>query len=147
MGAAGLFITDGALTVYNAGSTVVIDGTSNMFKIVATGTQYGGFPTTLFTSNTYNVTLSSLGVYTAVPATVSFVAIAPSSGIVLSTVRYDSVWVAIDAAGGVGGMLSSGVYVDGDGYVITRLIASNGTANYQTSHSQFRYYVLKEGSI
>lgn len=34
----GLTVTDGAITVSNAGETVIIDGTSNMFKIVASGT-------------------------------------------------------------------------------------------------------------
>ena len=34
----GVTITNGALTVTNPGSTVIIDGTSNMFKIVASGT-------------------------------------------------------------------------------------------------------------
>ena len=34
----GITVTDGALTLTNAGSTIIIDGTSNMFKIVATGT-------------------------------------------------------------------------------------------------------------
>jgi hypothetical protein len=35
---AGLTITNGKLTVTNPGGTVVIDGTSNMFKIIASGT-------------------------------------------------------------------------------------------------------------
>lgn len=34
----GVHITNGALTVTNGGGTVIIDGTSNMFKIAATGT-------------------------------------------------------------------------------------------------------------
>jgi hypothetical protein len=36
--AAGVAITNGKLTVTNAGATVIIDGTSDIFKIVATGT-------------------------------------------------------------------------------------------------------------
>lgn len=42
----GVTITDGALTVTNSGSTVIIDGTSNMFKIMATGTMTRAFPST-----------------------------------------------------------------------------------------------------
>jgi hypothetical protein len=34
----GVTVTNGRITVANAGSTVIIDGTSNMFKIAATGT-------------------------------------------------------------------------------------------------------------
>lgn len=33
----GLTVTNGAISVTNAGATVIIDGTSNMFKIIATG--------------------------------------------------------------------------------------------------------------
>jgi hypothetical protein len=37
--ASGIAVTGGAITVTNPGSVVIIDGTSNMFKIAATGTQ------------------------------------------------------------------------------------------------------------
>lgn len=38
VGPGGLAVTEGAITVTNAGAVVIIDGTSDMFKIVATGT-------------------------------------------------------------------------------------------------------------
>jgi hypothetical protein len=72
MGAAGLFITDGALTVANPGSTVIIDGTSNMFKIAATGTISATWPGAHSAAGGA-ATLTALGAMTAPLAMVSMV--------------------------------------------------------------------------
>jgi hypothetical protein len=56
----GLTVTNGAVTVTNAGSTVIIDGTSNMFKITATGTSTRAFPAA-GTGATTSVTVSGSG--------------------------------------------------------------------------------------
>jgi hypothetical protein len=64
MGGAGLFITDGALTVANPVGTVVIDGSSNMFKIAASGTLSAVWPRPHSTASG-SVTLTALGTMTA----------------------------------------------------------------------------------
>lgn len=65
----GIDVTGGAITVTNPGATVIIDGTSNMFKIAATGTSSITGPTAgSATSN--NVTVNTG--FTYAPAFVAF---------------------------------------------------------------------------
>lgn len=78
----GLWIGDGGIIVVNDAGTVIIDGTSNMFKIAATGTLQVtvSAPGSVgdWTDNTASVTLSSLG---AQDATLAFVAFVGSSNV------------------------------------------------------------------
>lgn len=62
----GITVTDGAITVTNAGAIVIIDGTSNMFKIAASGSQSKTQADK--TMGTTNTTISSL-TYSATPVT------------------------------------------------------------------------------
>jgi hypothetical protein len=66
----GVAITNGELTVTNAGSTVIIDGTSDIFKIVATGTITVPANGTAPVQNTNTVNLSTGLTY--VPASLWF---------------------------------------------------------------------------
>ncbi len=54
----GITVVNGAITVRNAGSTVVIDGTSDMFKIAGTGTLSGAWPSPAPTAASVDVTVA-----------------------------------------------------------------------------------------
>ncbi len=69
----GITVTNGAITVRNAGSVVVIDGTSNMFKIAASGTLSVAWPGSSPGANEAVVTLAGVAVASAPPAVVGLV--------------------------------------------------------------------------
>ena len=69
----GLWVGGGGITVVNSGSTVIIDGTSNMFKIAASGT-LSGTQATGSEGVVDSITLTGLGTMSQVPAHVSYVA-------------------------------------------------------------------------
>jgi hypothetical protein len=141
MGAAGLFITDGAIQVTNAGSTVIIDGTSNMFKIAATGTQTVAFPVA-DASNTVEVTLTALGTYTVPPAMLWMSYF--SSG----APRYGSHFVLPNYSGySIGGSMTCKCQLDGSSYLKVQLTALSGTSDLSAYSAYSRYHVLKEAGI
>jgi hypothetical protein len=148
----GITVTDGAITVENGDLVVIIDGTSNMFKIAATGTLTvsgvgGGVATTV---------LSALGAQAATPAHLGFV----TSG-VDPTAAYREVGIQIDnailyAASSSGGSPTFQFYginaytqldmgLDGSSFARARLVCLSAYAFSVTRYG--RYYVLKEASI
>ena len=71
----GVTITNGAITVKNPGGTVIIDGTSNMFKILSTGTKSVTMSNTAaFNAVTASTTFTGLGTFAAPCAHMSFIA-------------------------------------------------------------------------
>jgi hypothetical protein len=142
MGAAGLFITDGAITVTNGSSTVVIDGTSDMFKIQATGTQQVAFPSGTWTSADTVTTLTGLGSgYTLVPA------VHWNSGQYTSYRVADRMFVVAGGDGRIAMQIWSFARIV-TGYVTMTLVAANETTDYYGSlDAVCRYYVLKEAGI
>ena len=65
----GIAVTGGKITVTNPGGTVVIDGSSNMFKIQASGSQsLAVASTTTWRTDSVTVTLSGLGALSTIPA-------------------------------------------------------------------------------
>jgi hypothetical protein len=62
----GLTVTNGKITVTNPGSVVIIDGTSNMFKIQASGSS--SVTVAADTSGATDVTLTGLGTLATTPA-------------------------------------------------------------------------------
>lgn len=156
--ASGIVIRDGSLMLINAGGTVVIDGTSNMFKIVASGTL-----NVVCAANTYNqettVTLSALGTLSATPAHVSFIGTdtAETSARKLGMHAFGSYQPGFVAGASGGSPTSRMVYTEGTAEMYTALNATpTGTAqiklfgnNAATSSVTFygRYHVLKELAV
>lgn len=154
----GITVTNGAIKVTNAGSTVIIDGTSDIFKISATGTLTNTGPADAVTFAT--VTLSALGTPTTTPAHICY--IAPTSAPVTTTSMsvnpslqatvMDSSWVAATSggsptvrAGAITVYAQVVTYLDVSGQVVVRLEVSN----YYTSAQPrwCRYYVLQEAAL
>lgn len=72
----GVTITDGALTVENTGGTVIIDGSSNMFKIQASGSTSLTVPASVggaFREDLTTVTLTGLGAHSTIPAFLAYI--------------------------------------------------------------------------
>ena len=65
----GIRVINGAIEVQNAGATVIIDGTSDMFKIAASGTVSAYWPASYPANSQANVTLSAITA-SAVPASI-----------------------------------------------------------------------------
>jgi hypothetical protein len=144
MGAAGLFITDGALTVYNAGSTVVIDGTSNMFKIAASGTQEVAFPVATYTIAAATVTLTALGNgFSLPPATIWMM----TWGATQDAAAYRGGPSHFEVSGANMLMaLRSHTYLS-SGYIVMLLVAMNLFSSYSGYNAYCRFHALKESGI
>jgi hypothetical protein len=142
VGGAGLFITDGGLTVTNAGSTVIIDGTSDMFKIVATGTQTVNYPNGTWSGTYVGVTLTALGAgYTSPPANHSNSLFNGDNG------THGDGMFGIGASGMFGHQYTSVAVVSG--YLEARLHAYSDSFNWGANGgvASSRYYILKEAGI
>jgi hypothetical protein len=142
MGAAGLFITDGAITVTNPGSTVIIDGTSNMFKIAASGTQTVNYPNATWSGTYASVTLTALGNgYTTPPANHSNSLFNGDAG------THGDGMFGIGASGMYGHQYTSVAVVSG--YLEARLHAYSDSYNWGANGgvASSRYYILKEAGI
>jgi hypothetical protein len=148
---------DYGLKVTNAGSTTIIDGTSDHFRISASGTLSA---TALAEDSDGNsVTLSGLGALAATPAHMSF--IGPSAA-ATSVRRGDLMWTGIytqtlyvaAASGGsptvraqaVNGLANAYLALDGSNFATVNLdIYNYGSASSNTSYA--RYYVLAQSAI
>jgi len=150
----GLTVTNGAITVTNGSSVVVIDGTSNMFKISATGTQsVAAAANTIAALRT--TTLTGLGTLSTTPAHTSFLAIGnlATSAQFLGALMTGVFWSFSATASG-GANAAAGLTVSG------QLAASYTTLNGSNQcvvnmyYSTFgalsfyhRYYVMKEAAL
>lgn len=148
----GITVIDGAITVESPDGTVIIDGSSNMFKILATGTVQN-----TVADNTDNdvalTTLSSLGTFSATPAHMSFLttgtavtanrsgshSTAPASDFVASTsggaVNQNRIMATVDAR--IATILNGSDEVQ----ISFRMYAA-GVGGSTTWHA--RYYILQE---
>jgi len=143
MGAAGLSITDGAIKVSNAGATVIIDGTSNMFKIVATGTITQAFGATGTRPGT-SVQLTALGNgFSVLPTFLANITNDSSSSANPRFVGRDAEFAL--ASGYV--QYYSDVFVFlSSGYVFVGIRAASVLSN-PTTTAACRYYVVVEAGI
>ena len=137
-------ITNGKLTVTNPGSVVIIDGTSDMFRIAASGTTSVAFPGAPATASA-SVSLTGLGsAYTVAPAC-SFM-VCSSSGSYLNA-RIAGVYVAPSGAGAVTfqtyGMVALSAAT---GYPIVSVVAQSCTVNPGTTALLY-YAVFAQVSI
>ncbi len=138
----GIAVTNGKITVTNASSTVVIDGTSNMFKIAATGTlQTAGFTNSAGWSTTATVDLS-----TGFTSRTSFLAFHGGSS---------AAWVSPSLTANM--LVANGGWIQHTFDVVLSIVNTNQTrvrvttttsmTSGSTAAIDYRYYVLKESAI
>jgi hypothetical protein len=153
----GVTITGGKLTLTNSGSTVIIDGTSNMFKIAATGTQSNTF--TDNATGTVDVTLTGLGTLSSSPAH-QFYFSGGSGGTVLKSPNpsfrqgaFTDLWAAASSGGATTtrsiatyAWIEGATLLDGSSYCVVRMtgvLKGNGSS----LAIYGRYYVMKEAAM
>lgn len=148
----GIEITDGALVVSNPTGTVVIDGTSNMFKILATGT--ATHSQAAFGTSAFSATLPGLGSFATTPGFISYA----SEGNALNSHQFLGRFAEmadVYVAGTSGGSPTQRTWTvnweavlivhAGSGTVTYLLSINNATAVTKTAYG--RYYILKEASL
>lgn len=149
----GIAITNGKLTVTNPGSTVIIDGTSNMFKIASTGTT--SLTVATGAGGIVDVVLSGLGALSTTPTMLSWISatnatdgtrwqgtrqavgaifVAATSGGAVTTQRYAAT-VFVD----------SYTFLDASSFAVFRMNVSNLSGSSITHYA--RYYVMKETAV
>lgn len=143
----GVTITNGKLTVSNPGATVIIDGTSNMFKILATGTMSiangpngSGGTTEIITSVTLALGLAY------VPAFLGFLESAINTAIVGNWMDWVRTTGFTDSYG-VWEQMACYVNRNGTDTKPVALWRVSDLYNQSAKSAVFRYYVLKEASI
>ena len=126
------------------GSTTIIDGTSDVFKIVATGTQTQAFPAAP-TSAAATVTLTALGSGYSVPPMCVWSLTFDNSGVLSAQFRTGHIAMVVGATSGIVDWLAEGdIYLSGAGGTpIVRLTAYSSALNPGTT-AGCRYYVLME---
>lgn len=150
----GVTIINGALTVASdTGSTVIIDGTSNMFKIQASGTI--SVTASASALNTNTVTLTGLGTVTIAPSHLCHISGASAS----TSPKYGSTYLAnisegFAAATSGGSVNQRTNIVDVIGFmstvitssqVVVEIVLFNESGSSVTIYG--KYYVLKEAAV
>ncbi len=145
----GITITGGKISVTNASATVIIDGSSNMFKIAASGT------TSATAGATATTTLTGLGTQTTILAFLGFVSPFNSTTGRRHQGRSDfghaTVGPTLYAAATSGGAVTTAFYnyagahfagaLDGSSQMFLDFVNTDGATNYGY------YYVLKEAAL
>jgi hypothetical protein len=140
----GIAVTNGKITVTNAGATVIIDGTSDMFKISASGTLTSAFGA-VNSAVTVTLTVTGLGSGFTIPAACIFntttdqavtvtrsAAYRPDVNLTTGVVRYDAL---------------AGIYLNTTpGTLKIDLRAASNTVNPGTTATA-RFYTLIEAGI
>jgi hypothetical protein len=155
--AAGIVVTNGKITVTNPGSTVVIDGTSNMFKIAATGTLDTGSVAD-DSSGSATVDLASLAPRTSSLAMLAMIGTGTAASDARRTAPYlDGVGVGFVAATSGGAVTSKRAIQSGRTEAASSLVGA-GTDTPRVTISfvnrtgaavtrYLRYYLLQETAI
>lgn len=152
----GIAVTNGKITVTNAGATVIIDGTSNMFKIAASGTTSIVVAANSVQSTT--VTLTALGSSnTVTPAYLAWLSTTSAGNANPRSIgsAFDGTGIGYYSAASSGGAVTQrmvGAFAEARdsvgiiaGQVFYRLTGYNATATEPSFYS--RYYVLKEAAL
>lgn len=149
-----VIIDDDSITVIGSGGTVVIDGNSDMFRIIASGSR------TATTSNgddnvTDESTLTALGTFTATPSHLSYVTIQAGNTGSRNIGMYTAMatdFVATTSGGAVTASrvvatLTTRAYtlLNGSDQARIGLVFSNTAAGNQTIYQ--RYYILEQVAI
>lgn len=134
----------GLKVISTDGTTVIIDGTSDVFKIAATGTLSKAV-VNLDNSVTSSAALSGLGTYTTTPAHLAHT----SLDNVNTGHRRAAAFVAIN--GIAGGAISSSIgwyfatFLDGSSFANVILVVTDANAGNQTVW--VKYYILEEAAL
>lgn len=136
----GITVIEGAITVTNAGATVIIDGSSNMFKIASTGTRSFAGP-----NGSPAETTSTVDVATGFDYTPAFqVYLTNSAGV------QGSAWHTGHADVGATALFTQWRYAEAS-YLATNQTRMRffwfGFGDYSAVTSYFRYYILQEAGI
>jgi hypothetical protein len=143
------------LYVASSDGTTIIDGTSDVFRILATGT-FSGTGTNGTQTDIATVTLTGLGVFAATPAHLSFVAPANDTAANQQLGTYIRGNSADFGASTSGGPTTSAAvlpilvtyiktHLDGSGYCEVYMTMLNHVGSNQTNYG--RYYVLAQTSL
>jgi len=148
---------DYGLKVVNSGSTVIIDGTSNMFKILATGTHSVALGVGPNVSGGDAVTLTGLGTLSTTPAHLTFLATGNTTnanqhlGFLQTT--FGQKWVAGSSGGSPNQSRQLADHVgdahtalNGSGYVVHQVSGKNDSGVVSVTFYA-RYYILKEAAL
>jgi hypothetical protein len=143
MGAAGLFVTDGAITVTNGSSVVIIDGTSDMFKIVGTGTMTQAMPNGTYAWSSNTSTITSLGAYSVLPVVTWMAGVGEATGY-----RAQGSYIVRDVAtGGLRYGVITHAQLSVDSILTITITAENGSYNDYGATAYARFHILKEEGI
>jgi hypothetical protein len=144
VGGAGLFVTDGAITVTNPGSTVIIDGTSNMFKIVTTGTMTEEWPASAPDSAWHNVVVNDAAPGGVLPHLAISVAVADTAG----AERFEGAMILATGAGAVQNEVDASWFLDGTDDVNVQLHVHACLSTWSPgTDAMCRFYIFKEVGI
>lgn len=148
---------DYGLQVINAGATVIIDGSSNMFKILATGTHSVALGVGPNVSGTGTVTLTGLGALSTTPAHLTFLATGNTTaaqqhlGSLQTT--FGQKWVAGSSGGSPDQSRQLADHVgdahttlNGSAQVVHRVSGKNDSGGFSVTFYA-RYYILKEAAL
>ena len=129
----------GLKVISSDGTTVIIDGTSDMFKIAATGTLSQAFPA-VGNSSKASVTLTSLGTFTTAPACL---ANTTDNNATEANARMGNYWASINLATGVVGWYANTAIALSASQAVVSLAAGSPTVNPSTT-AGCRYWVMVE---
>lgn len=149
----GLTVIEGAITVTNAGETVIIDGTSNMFKIQASGTT--SVTQAANTVGTSAVTLTALGPLAASPGHLGFISDteAATDPRALGSAESNTTGFVAATSGGAVTLRTvvtlwrawSYTLLNGSSVPVITLALFNASTSSVTTF--LRYYILKEAAL
>jgi len=150
-------LSDGnyGLRVQNPAGTVIIDGTSNMFRILASGTLTSGSMADA-TDTTVETTLTGLGTFAAIPAFVAFSddenTNAGGRFIGRQLEYFNPMWVSSASGGGttvdvlsIADSATVSVYLNGSSLAVVRLRSFNRSNTTKTFYG--KYHVMSETAI
>jgi hypothetical protein len=158
----GLAITNGALTVTNAGAVVIIDGTSDMFKIAASGSlssTCAALSGANYSTSVATATLSGLGALSATPMHLS--SIADNNGNTgTRSVGHDllynvpsAAWTGVTSGGATSGQAilptsiagNMSTHLNGSSICVVQLDVNNAYTSSETLYGY--YYILVESAL
>jgi hypothetical protein len=136
--ASGVTIAGGALVVSNPGGTVIIDGTSDMFKIANTGGHGGSWPAA-GSASTATITLATV-VSSGRRAVVIWMLDPGQAG----SVAKSNPWLHVTTAGVVDYWMEATVDTNGSNQVVLTSVRRSNTVSPGAGTAVAYYYVLKE---
>jgi hypothetical protein len=137
----------GIRVVSSDGTTVIIDGTSDMFRISVTGTLATTWPTITNSTNFADIALTGLGTFGSVPPAVMWETI-PTASSAGAIRRAGTYLISFQASGIADSYLECTSTIDGSSHLVVELDANTNTGAYGAGIDVgARYWVLAQTSI